>query len=278
MFDSRKRAVAVACACACAFAGAAGCVSKVDVPDPPNLDAIAESYDHPRGVLTPANVEATVTRLVGSSVVVDRANPMATIWTLMDSMGAALNAQGISTKEEGDPEADIQVNAVATAHLVCPGWDMDLTKTDPVTNGTIVLQTVVRSNRLSRVVWGDATACKARGGAAQPGMTATKLVPATFDGPLRIHRFDPIATPANQGHFLVQILGTLAADGVTFEGSDFRLGPGVTELRIELEDGSGDIIGASGIGGVKLRTGDGDYQCNVAARRCVSNDGRVVGW
>jgi hypothetical protein len=263
------------------LAGApSACVTKVDVPDPPNLDAIAASYDHPTGVLTTANVESTVARLVSNVSVVDRANPMATIWTLMDTMAGALGDQGISTKEEGDPEADIQVNALATAHLVCPGWTTDA-KPDPITNGTITLQTVVRSNRLSRVVWGDAFACKAKGGAAQSSGAMGTIVPATFDGGIRIHRFDPIATPPTQGHFLVQVLGTLQADALTFNGADFRLSPGLTEIRIVLADGSGDVIGSSGLTGltsVKLRAANGDFVCDVVQRRCVANDGRAIGW
>src|SRR5262249_55910837 len=153
---------------------------------------------------------------------VAQANPMATFSTLMDSMKDAMQKQGISTSEEGDPQAAIQVNAVAHAHLVCPGWTASAIP-DPTTNGTIDLETVVRSNRPPGVVGGAAVGWRAQALPAAAGTGTSSLVPATFNGGVRIHRFDSITTPFKRGHFLVQVVGTLDVQGSKFGASDFRL-------------------------------------------------------
>lgn len=240
------------------------CTPATVVPDPPDLTATANLYDAPTGTLDATNISSFLSKATSELTLVDGADPSAFLAAITGAVATKLSSDDLPDSDESVSNSSVKVDAIVADDLTCLGWDADA-GIDATENGTVHIQTVVKQNILSRVLWGTASHCRLTVPSAN-GDANTYV-----DGALSIYRYDSLQTDPAAARFLVRVDGTLGSSIAVQAAFDFRTSADLLEVRIPLD--SGDVIALLANGKIGVRAKNGTFWCDSTSTTCTSADG-----
>jgi hypothetical protein len=250
------------------------CVETLDIPNPPELDAVLDGYEHPTASVTSAVMSAVGDHIQELSRQIEDSDVFEEILDVIISVQEGL-------EEATDENGDLVIQGVAFSNpngLIeinhdCAGWDPSITDNDPEISGSLKLTMVLADGRISPVVWGEATQCRFL--ANRDG----ESLQASFDGEVVVNfGQDPVPTsePLRDLVATFVITGTLRAGDFELPlDQSFRVQVrGSLELLIELDD---DLTFVYFFGLDNLSQGirdvNGTYACSLEERECILPSG-----
>ncbi len=236
---------------------ALGCVDRpeIEMPVPPDLAPLVEAYAQPDGTVAPQDV-ACLARSALDRVEDQRLRQVGEV--LLDALQALqqrLQASGMPTETGPVDEDEPRLRGVLHLQRICRGWDPAATIPDPRQNGEIDLSALVEGT-LRPVVWGQASACRARVELAGVGVNLF------LDASLQLYLYRGLAA-GGESAFLFRVQGQVGTEQERWPVDwDFRVSTSSIDLR--LTGATGDVIAAIGGDRVELRTRDGIYVSDPA--------------
>jgi len=246
----------------------------LQVPAPPNLDAIVAVYEHPPGQVDQAHVQQTLADAQA------RLQELHLDWlpSLVAEVAARLRQRlqdnGLPVDPTARPDRNRRaIDAVVRINHVCAGLTDPPGPPAPQTNGTIDLTATVKQGYLERTIWGTASNCQER-------ITVGNHVTADahLNGTLILYLYGPLPEDPSQLSLLVRVErpATAAADAAlttsqSSSGFDFRVLSSAVEFR--LPQPSGDVVVGVGSGTLTLRGSNQTVVCTVGSNTCSPGTG-----
>jgi hypothetical protein len=256
-------------AVALALGGACEAGEPITLPEPPDMSALVEAYNHPTGDLDLGTATALVAAAAESYWLYQESGITELIEDSLHDLRKRIDSAdfgGGGGGAGGTGEPPLSVNAVARIERHCRGWGGKNMPSGGPRDGRLELTAVVRKSELARVVWGPADRCFDR----MDPIDATYLPFEFFvHGQVSVYLYTDLPATRGGSGFLCQIEGTIANPEQVRKGSfDFRLvSSGLLELRFPLPDG--DVIAVVGPRSVDIRGRSTTFRCDPEGGDCV---------
>jgi len=243
---------------------------EVEKPVPPDMSALARSYEAPDGILS----QDTVTEVYDAGyAILDTVRELGIDETLIDTVLEALEA-----KENGETttngalgtqrQALTEGEGYLLATRICNGWGAEAVP--DAANGAIRLTLGFTEAGVDPVVWGEVESCQylvAEKQVLLRGLAGAEAGAAKvyFGGPVP---FDAVAE--TRALFDFDIAGEV--DGMEVAADfDFRVDTAAQTFEVRVATSSGDVIAIlSGETFTGVRAANGDFGCDETTRSCTA--------
>jgi hypothetical protein len=232
----------------------AACASQeLQLPTPPDHEALRRVYDSPDGTVDARSAAETLLVAQKALRVLELIDAGSLLGRALATLPAQFPADGLALGTSGSPKA----SGVVTARRACDGW-----RSAPGDPGTLDLTAVVRNSVVFGEIWGHASACKQT-------QTVLRLpIDVSLDGDVAVLMDDATTTDLSEHRWLVSVSGPITAGELSLKGpTDFRVGRDTLEVRVERADKTSVIV-ALGATGFAVRAANGTFGCNLQTYEC----------
>lgn len=245
MCVSDIRALLVCGAMSAVCAVTPGCTSEVEVPELPDLSAIASEYEAPTGSVDAEKPQKLFEEVARRFILLGGGEASSMVAPLLSLAWQQLEAGLLLNRETPAGEAT-RIDAVVQVDLVCPG-----AKKEGIAN----VKTTVADGELANTIWGTARGCLVWQG-----------LPFTLDGNFLLYRYTELGAPPSQAKFLVRLEGKFLTDAKTTDSIDFIIGGNTIQARVPTPRGT-VIVSRKGLT-LTVRGSNGTFACRLLDGRC----------
>ena len=242
---------------------AIGCAAAPEAPVAPEaVVALADAYENPTAMLTPATARAVVDRTQPLRGVLEAVRGLQFIRDIVE------NATSI---DDGDIES-LQVRGALDARAACPGWDD--APPDQSLDGTIEVTIGVEESRVQRAFGGRATNCRfvTEVAGQRSNAVASMELEVDLGGSLGLGEPAPpiLVRGTNVSGSVNGVALSLGSQALSFR----LLEGGAIETLVDIATlGSGMtgnvLVVLHADGRVSLRARDGDWMCGQGSTPCT---------
>lgn len=240
-----------------AFFGIFAC-SPFEVPEGPDMDALEEKYDEPKGQLSSEHVEELVDE---AREAVDRLQKLGGFQFVTETLKKVHDVLHDTSDQDGD--GVLPLKGSAHVRLICPGLESKASTEKG--NGSLEFRVAFEDSVVQKVIWGTFDDCQMY--AYDTGITLN----GTIDISLGKHQ--PL-TDLGLEIILIRLDGDVAFEGKTAPLlHDFRLVGDQIEQRVTTEGGdvifffSASLLNKQ-LGSAGVRTAVGSFCCYFTERAC----------
>ena len=253
-----------------AAVGSFACGSPhVDKPPAPDMSGLVEAYEEPNADFEPDDSEELVAALGVLDGLLDRTNLRT---QLVEVLGEVLDEAVDLSSENDDLAIRVEADGYMLVTRICSGWTTPATP-DREENGALLVTATFSDSGLDPIVWGSAAACRYL---ADEGRIQLDQRRGAEQGMAVYWGESPEKQGIEDRALLVDLNVNAEIEGELLPlDFDFRsLSDGRIEYRIPR--GDGDLIAQVGADDrVRLRAGNGTFDCSQAFRCTLQRDGAL---